>query len=170
MIPIGTYRARGTEAVLAETKNGDPQIAIDFVITQGEHEGQHLMWRGFFTEKTTNRTIESLEHCGWSGTDLTDLSGIDTNEVDLVVEHEEFTDQETGETRTSAKVRWVNAIGGISRLNPMEAATGKAFAAKMKGHILAHRAKKKGGGPARANGGSPPVDNTPMPGDDSIPF
>lgn len=176
LIPNGTYRARATKGLLTSTKEGKPQLAVDFVITQsGECEGRHVVWRGFFTEKTQIRTIESLEHCGWTGTDITDLTGIDANEVELVIEHEDYTNEE-GVTSTQAKVRWVNAIGGISKMEPMAEGAAKAFAATLKGHILGHRAAKNAKGGARNGGksggssGGPPVDDAPMPDDPSIPF
>lgn len=132
-IQDGTYRARAVGAALGETKGGKEQVAVEFeLLTDDLTPGQRITWFGYFTEKTTARTIESLRICGWTGSDLTDLEGIGANEVELVVENEEW------EGKTRAKVQWVNkAGGGLSLAAPLSADKAKAFAARMKGAVLA---------------------------------
>src|SRR4051794_18119735 len=106
MLKAGTYRARGVESDLGIAQTGKEQVFVKFAITSGPEEGQHVTWFGYFnTPENAKRTIESLRTCGWTGTDITELTGIDANEVELVVEHEEY----NGKTR--AKVRWINEIG-----------------------------------------------------------
>lgn len=131
LIPAGTYRARATEAQLGTTDTGKEQVAISFQLLTPGFEGQHLPYYGFFTEKALEVTVKALRACGWQGVDLSDLSGIDANEVNLVVEHEEY----NGVTR--AKVRWVND-GSVGLLkNVLGDAERKSFAQRMRGAIAA---------------------------------
>lgn len=136
MIEEGVWKARACEGTLAYTSKGNDQIAVDFVLLEGPNEGHHITWYGYFTDETWERTIESLRHMGWGGSDLSDLSGIESNEVRLVIEHEPDLQ---GEYR--ARVKWVNSLGGIAVKDRMDNGQSKAFAAKMRGRILALGAK-----------------------------
>lgn len=180
MINEGRYKARGVEAALGFTGTGKEQVAILLEITEGEHAGDRITWYGFFTEKTTERTFESLRALGWSGDDLADLASTSANEVSIVVEHEE-----DNEGTPRARVRWINGGGGIAMRDTMDAGAAKAFAARMKGQAIASRQRAKPGAPP-ANGRSAPPstqrtpapaprgaaahDDAPPPGDDDIPF
>lgn len=137
----GTYKARTLSGGLGYTSKGTEQVGIDFQITEGPHEGQHITWYGFFTDKTADRTIESLRICGWEGDDLCDLTGIEKNEVELVIEAEDYTDSRTGEIKTGSRVRWVNRIGGsgFSMRDAMDATQAREFAARMRGRVVALR-------------------------------
>jgi len=174
MIPEGHHRARAVDGALGYTQAGNEQLAVSFQLLDGELQGQRITWYGYFTEKTTERTFESLEHCGWQGDDLSDLTGIDRNEVVLVIEHE------TGDDGVErARVRWVNAAAGIAMKDRMEPGDAKAFAQRMRGQLVARRAAK-GQAPAatrqaqpRANAQprrEPPLRNSPAPESDDIPF
>ena len=146
MIDEGIYRARAVEGALGYTSNNTEQVAVDFAITEEGHENQRITWYGFFTEKTVETTLKSLRAMGWAGDDLSDLSGIDANEVYLDIQHEE--DQE-GNLR--ARVRWVNATaGGLALKTRMDEGAAKAFAERMKGHVLAQK-NRPNGSPAAAS-------------------
>jgi len=74
MIPKGTYRARATEAEFGFTNTGTEQVAVLFeVVEDGEFQGERITWFGFFTDATSERTIQALRVCGWAGDDLGDL-------------------------------------------------------------------------------------------------
>jgi hypothetical protein len=175
MIDEGTYRARGVEAALGYTANEKEQVAVEIeLIDDGEHGGKRLTWYGFFTDKTTETTLKALRTLGWAGDDLSNLAGIDANEVDVVIAHEE--DQE-GHLRV--RVRWINALGsgGLQLKTRMDEGQAAAFAERMKGHVLAAKARTVGS-PARAaaNGGRPPPTGAAAakggapPDSDDIPF
>lgn len=132
MIEEGSWKARACEGTLAYTNGGNDQIAIDFALLEGPDIGAHITWYGYFTDDTFERTIESLRLMGWGGTDLSDLEGIDSNEVRLVIAHEPDLQ---GELR--ARVKWVNGLGGIAVKSRMDAGASAAFAQRMKGRILA---------------------------------
>jgi hypothetical protein len=166
----GTYRARAVSGGLGYASNGTEQLGVDFMITEGPNEGQHVTWWGYFTEKTADRTIESLRIMGWQGDDLCDLTGIDQNPVDLVIEAEEYEDKRTGEIRSVGKVRWVNRAGGLTIKDAMSPAQAREFAARMRGKVVAL------GGPRKPVAAPPPVRRPPAAPaaqpmvDDDIPF
>jgi hypothetical protein len=143
MIPEGRYKARGCEAKLAYTSAGAGQVAVDLVITEEESEycGQHRTWYGSFTDKSTDRTLQSLRLLGWDSDDLSQLTGIDQHDVWVTIAHEEY----EGEIRDRAA--FINASAGLAVKTPMEEGDAKAFAERMKGHVLAHKAKSGGGSP-----------------------
>lgn len=169
LIPKGKYAARAEHWKLSETgagtANAKEQIAVEFKFT--DPALGTILWFGFFTELTFERTVESLRHMGWKGNDVSELNtpqaDLNANEVQLVVDHEEY----KGVTR--AKVRWVNAIGGIAIVAPLGADKMPAFVQRMKGAILAMEQKAKASG---AVPGSPPLPPpTPPSGKDAdIPF
>lgn len=165
MMEPGTYKARAIEGALGLTSTESEQVAVRFAITQGPHQGDEITWYGFFTEKTIDRTLESLRYMGWAGDDLSELNGIDKNEVSLVIEHEER--DFNGEMKTVARVRWVNSGGGGLK-NKLEGAPLKAFAARMKGHVVAQR-QKMGLPNATAPRARATGNDAPPPSDDDAP-
>jgi hypothetical protein len=146
MIDEGTYRARGVEGELSYAETGNEQVAVLFAITEEGFEHQMITWYGYFTDKTEESTLKALHTMGWEGDDLSDLTGIDRNEVYLVIVHEEGQD---GQTR--ARVRWVNATPGrLALKNRMDEGQKAAFAERMRGKVLAQKARMAGS-PAAAN-------------------
>jgi hypothetical protein len=139
----GTYRAKAVSWDLGETDNKNEQIAVEFEILTPDAEMPRLTWYGFFTEKTWERTIESLRYMGWEGDDLGNLSALGTNEVDLVVDEEEY----NGKVQT--RVRWVNRPGGLNLKAPMSPERRVAFAAQMRSKIRGLEASKGQRAPAQ---------------------
>jgi hypothetical protein len=134
MLDAGTYRARAVQWGLGETKAGKEQVAVEFVILDVDGTpGQHITWYGHFSEAALPLTVAALRACGWAGLDLSVLEGLDTNEVELVIEHDTY------EGKTNAKVRFVNVprTGGALLKAPLDDAKKKAFAARMRGAIAA---------------------------------
>jgi len=130
----GTWKARAVDAQLGG-EGGKEQIAVMFQFTEGAHQGKHITWFGHFTEKTVDRTIESLRHCGWNSDSLADLSGLGDEEVLLVVEDEEY------EGKWRSRVRWVNRQSKLALKNPMDASQVAAFAARLRGKTVASKQK-----------------------------
>ena len=125
IIPEGKYAAVARQHKLGETSNGKEQIGIMFEIIRGPQAGRNVLWRGFFTEKTWERTLESLRFCGWKGDDLSNIGEL-PYEVEIDVEHENYRD------KTFARVAWVNRRGGVAMQNPLEGNALREFAAAMK--------------------------------------
>lgn len=148
-----TYRAKAKSAALGESSKGNEQVAVEFqVLTEGASHDT-LIWYGYFTDATVDRTIQSLRYMGWEGDDLSNLQGIDKNEVDLVVE------DETYEGQTFAKVQWVNKPGGLALKAPLSPERAQSFAAKMRERIKA----------IDAAGGKRATSSAPKPQQQSVP-
>jgi hypothetical protein len=156
MLPKGYYTARAVSGEFGYSSNkGTEQVAVEFEILDEAHAGERIHWMGFFTDKTTDRTMESLRICGWRTDDVTDLQGIGDNQVQLVVDHEEY------DGKVLAKVQWVNRIGGGFKMgSTMSEAQKKAFSARMRGAAV----KSRSAAPP-ANGSDKPKDNS-----DDVPF
>jgi hypothetical protein len=130
----GTFQVRAVEAALGLAGNGTEQVAVLFeVIEEGEHKGKRITWYGYFTDAALARTIESLRHAGWQGADLGDLSTIGSAECSIVVDWESY------EGSDHLRVKWVNAggSGGLALKTRMDEAAKRAFAARMKGRVIA---------------------------------
>lgn len=179
LLPAGTYRAKATDWKLGFTEKQDPQLGINFEILQdGPYKGWNTSKFLYFTEKTFDRTIESLRYLGWTGEDMDELQnrggGLDKNEVSIVVEHETY------EGKTRAKVSWINRVGGVVMNRAMAPEDVVSFAAKIKQKIRAadirrQASEKSRGQPMQAPAPEPnraPV-QPPKPegmNDDDIPF
>jgi hypothetical protein len=164
------YKARAIDWGLGETANGKEQVAVQFEILTPDADIHYIAWHGYFSDKTYERTIESLRICGWTGVDLTDLTGVNANEVSLVIEDDEW------EGKVRPKVKWINRLSSLALRAPMSGDKLKSFAASMRDKIKAHDAA--GGTPKPktqprqsappphigATGGPPPIS------DDDIPF
>jgi hypothetical protein len=128
------YKAKAAEWALGETASGKEQVAVAFNILTPDAQENRLTWYGYFSDGAVDRTLESLRICGWQGDDLTDLTGLDANEVELVVEDEEYPE---GSGKWRAKVQWVNRSGGLALKAPLAGDKAKAFAASMRERIRA---------------------------------
>lgn len=181
------YAARATSTPIAfgMSNNNNTEIAVEFEILEDAFAGETITWVGHFTDKTAERTIESLQIAGWQGDDLSDLAGQPGSqmlpaEVSLTVEGEEY----DGQWRP--KVQWVNRPGGgkFKFKNEISGADLKAFSAQMRNTVKAVRAaggaprkpSGSGGGSSRNSGYSgranSPRDRNdiPPPSDNDIPF
>jgi len=136
MIEPGYYKAKAVSAALGYTNNGTEQVAmlVDMIDT-----GSQMTWYGYFTEKTTDRTLESLMIAGWDGESLVAFEGLGTEEFVAVVEEDNY----NGESRT--RISWINRArsGGPKLNNPMDDVQLQNFAQKMKGRAMALRNKSK---------------------------
>ena len=158
----GKVKARAREWGLDVSKNGKDQVVVLFAYVGEDGEEHMIRWYGFFTEATTDRTLDSLRYCGWTGDDLSNLEGLDANEVELVLEEEEY------EGKLNTKVKWVNGPSRFELKNPMNQAQAKSFAERMRGKVVAH--KQKAGGGAAPRGTTKRRDEFADDGQDTIPF
>ena len=131
MMKPGKYIAKARSGRLAHTGTGREQIALDCATVD---TGETITWYGLFGdepvtdagETITDLTFKALRVFGWKGNDLTDLAGIENNEVELVVVHEEW------KGKVSSKVKFVNKPGGMGLKSPMSDAQATKFSASMK--------------------------------------
>ncbi len=166
MIPEGMYLARGMSMSDGKSKDkGTLGITVVFLVTQdGPQKGQMLEWTGWLTEKSKDRTAQSLVLCGFDGTDP---ETIKKNEVLLVVEHEALPpdpNNPSAPERKRARVSWVNdpARGGAGMV-PLDGTERAQVMSDLRGLIFAKREemnkKAAAGGDTSfnygANGGAP---------------
>jgi hypothetical protein len=158
-IPNGTYRGKAIPDShrLGRSKNkGTEQSEVEFELTQEGFTGTRITWVGYYTERTEDRTLESLRHAGWTGDDLaaSPLPGLGSTEVDLVIENEEY------DGKTRSKVAFVNKPGGIAMGVPMDDVQRRSFADRMRAKIAL---QKNGAGTATpSSGGAKTTDDLPF--------
>ena len=149
-ISNGKYSAKAVgQCVLgASAKKGTPFIELYFEIQDGENKGARVKWTSYLSDNTSERTLESLYTCGWSGDDLGEfadggLHGLGTNLVSITVELEDFT-TDAGETRASPRVRWVNPAGGtLNQACAMPEGVAAELGARMRGLAMAVKSRAK---------------------------
>jgi hypothetical protein len=199
MIPEGIYAAA---VVPVETPHGSLSIqfgpptpnspfsaALSFEIINGPCSGQRMTAFLYFGDKagksgktTFERSIESLRICGFTGDDLDKFSDQHPDqEVSLTVKHEVYTNPQTGEKKTTAKVAWINSpMRGFVIEAPLATSDLRKFSAQFKGALKrmppvvtrkAERQAPSAAPPADDGGGwsgndqlPPPDDNGPVPG------
>lgn len=163
LTPKGKFPAKAVEWKLAETKGGREQVVVDFKFT--DPQLGNILWFGFFTDLTFERTVESLRYMGWTGTDVLELdtpqANLNANEVELVVDHEEY------EGKWRAKVKWVNRKGGVDIAAPLAVEKRASFAQRMKASILSMELGKPKGPPTSAKTPPPPAQTGSL---DDVPF
>lgn len=125
MSRAGKHYGRATDWMFGKSSTGKEQIAVRFRLEGGPHDGDHIVWYGFFTDQTAERTIESLRFCGWAGDNIVEIDAL-PNLVQLVVE------EDTYDGRTRDRVRWINRIGGPLVRDQLEGAELADFARRMK--------------------------------------
>lgn len=151
----GHQKARAREWALGRAGTGTEQVAVDFELVE---TGEHITWYGSLSDKAFDRTIESLRHCGWEGDDLSDLAGLNTNEVSLDIDWDDY----NGERRL--RVNWVNRPGGVALKDQMSNDEARAFALRMKSRIASIGKTPKPRQPAAA------PKKPPTNGNDDLPF
>jgi hypothetical protein len=138
---FGIFKARavlGTEQ-FGETSNGHPQLALMFRMKIDDHGStQEASTFLIFSPESAPYSYERLRACGWEGNDLTDLKGVDKNEVDLKIWEDSY------QGKPQVKVEIMGG-GKVTMAKPLSK---EAFAAKVKALT--------GGGGAPATGGSRP--------------
>jgi hypothetical protein len=137
MIKPGKYKARARSWEPRISKKGNKYLEVTFVID----DATSIVWRGTFTDKTLETVLASLRVCGWNGHDFMYFEGLDTNEVELVIQ-----DETDDRGRTGPRVRWINALGTRSAGELDEAAMDD-FAAELQ--IMVEATKKPSEGRER---------------------
>lgn len=92
-VPAGRYQGRavaGSEQY-GETSNRNDQIVLELQLPE---IGQNVSTFLVFSEKATPYSIRKLRACGWTGSDLSKLDGIDRNVVAVEVKYEMYNGEE----------------------------------------------------------------------------
>lgn len=149
LIPAGRYLARAVDSVLGKTSKGSEQLAITFQIVAPEsYEGRQLVYYGYFTDKTVDKTLEALENTGWDGESIVHPIGVGSIDSSIVVEHEA---DDKGQMR--ARIRWVNRPGGAAVKEKLDVSDAMALEQRLKGKMLARKQQAQ----AHSNGGGDDV-------------
>lgn len=85
-IPAGYYPGRaiaGSEQY-GRTSGGHDQIVLDLDIPS---LGRKLTTFLTFSDASAQYSLDRLRACGWAGDDVTNLAGIDANEVDIGIKY-----------------------------------------------------------------------------------
>lgn len=100
-------------------KKGTEGIEIAFAVLGNDGKENYVIWTGWLTVDTVERTKDSMMICGWNKDMTTNSDGVFThpnalNKVDpvsLTLETENYTN-EKGEARSKTKVAFINRLGG----------------------------------------------------------
>lgn len=128
MIEEQTVKAHPNSFVHASPQGKTPSVNVLFDLIDGPNQGDQITAYLYLSDKTEQRTCESLLHCGWTGKDFKNLPGFGTKDVYLVIEHDTY------EGKTSAKVKWVNSgtrTAGVKDEDRMQDREIKGFAQRM---------------------------------------
>lgn len=178
LIPEGSYTARAVgEVQYGVTKSGGDYVRLSLSVQAGE--GQRIMSRDlFFTEKTAERSVESLRHLGWTGNELNLLAvgtdGLGDRDASVDVEHEDYTYTPEGESEQRtvrvAKITWINAAGGAKVFAPMGEGQRKAFGARFKALAMKVKPTAAPAGTKPAASAQRPANGRPAPASDMPPI
>lgn len=164
----GIVRGKAVDYVWAESpEKGTRYANVRFRIIGGEHDGKLVPWQAYVTANTQERVIESFMACGctFDDDDITNLDGIDRNEVELDVGIERWNDKKTGEPKERSRVNWVNGSGGVPEDQRLDERKKSQFAQQMKGALKTLKRKSPASPNAPAGNG-----RSQQQGDDDIPF
>ncbi len=161
----GTYRAQAIKgsAKLGYSNKGTEQVGVQLAMldADGVETDYTIGWYGYFTDATFERTIESLRNLGWQGDDLRDLSTVGSKPCEIVVDFEEY------EGKRSLRVKFINSAGRrtVAMKNEMDASAAAAFAARMRGQVIAANGGKatRTATPSRPAAGAAPAARTALP-------
>lgn len=118
LIPTGQYKARATKnwALSESSQKGTPYVHLELeILAEGHYQGRLVYKDLWLTDGAWEYSLKDLRTCGWTGTDISDLTGVEANEVNVTIEHEAMTDKESnpltdddGRVKMRARVRWIN--------------------------------------------------------------
>lgn len=105
-IEKGSHEARPVSFQFGKSaKKQTEMVSVMFAFVGGPNDGKRMIWNGYFTDATAERTLESLEHCGWDGDDVREMKGFGSKNVELVIDEEAGTNGEM-----YPRVQWVNKL------------------------------------------------------------
>lgn len=146
IVAAGNYTGKGygVPELGESTEKKTPYVRVAIQIQGGEFDGRIVNRDLYFSEKATPRTMESLRTlgCTFPGNAIDDFTGYGSTTVNFTVEHESY--EKDGETKTVAKIGFINSTGGINAAAKMDDAQRAAFRAKMMGTVAASGGAKNG--------------------------
>jgi hypothetical protein len=111
MIKAGRFKARaikGSEQYAESGSNKTLTVALDLQVKELEQSVTTFL---YCSPAAYPYSVAKLRACGWKGDDITNLEGVDANEVDIDIE------METYEGKSRPKVNILDGGGGKVRLD-----------------------------------------------------
>lgn len=135
----GKFLAKVADYGVDTTKTGKSYVAIWF-----EVEGAGTVrWRGWLTEKTIEKTLETLALCGLKGDLLAvadgPVSGALDKDIQVQIDVVKSKDKEGKDTKYT-EVRWVNRVGG-AKFDRAMASKGKEKLSEFQGKWIGIKEK-----------------------------
>jgi hypothetical protein len=126
-IEKGFYKGRAIKGAeqYGTSSKGNDQIVIDLDL--GEHGQVSTVLN--FSDAAAPYAVQRLRALGWKGDDITNLQGIEINEVDVRVFYETY----EGKERMKAEIS--TGGGRIKLETPMDPRAKSAFGARMKAFL-----------------------------------
>lgn len=168
----GKYIGRVVDYGIGTTKNGDPQVMVQFRFEDSDHKTQQMTWFGSLKQGQEGKkapreiTIDALLACGLATDEIESLANgpqgcalDEERDVQLTIEEE--TDDK-GKVRS--KIRWINIPGGAAFRDKLsfQDARIKLGALNLKGDVKFRRQQT-----GITNTHKPPTDTAPH---DDLPF
>jgi hypothetical protein len=116
-IKTGIYKGRAIDPVkggyveqaYGKSKSGIPELLLRVEIPA---IGRVLTTPMYFSLEAAPHSVSRLRACGWRGEDLADLTGVDTNEIDVDVSYRVWSQAEGGDGSMKLKVQILSGGGG----------------------------------------------------------
>ena len=156
-IKAGVYKGSGVAGSeqYGRTPNGTDQIVLELAIPELERNVQTFL---YCSEKALPFTIERLRALGWDNDDITNLSGIDKNEVSIDVHYEAY---DKGDGSGPKQQMRVNILSGGGRVQIEQFVDSDKRAFKARVAAMMGKKPEAGGGNGFPFGANEPPTNPP---------
>lgn len=105
-IKPGNYTLRPLRCVVTATKAGDPQLAVELVHVEGEHESKEdVVYLSLKSDDHAERSANTLRTCGWTGEDIFDVAFPENARVTGV-----YQDDQDQNGNPVVRLRWINPV------------------------------------------------------------
>jgi hypothetical protein len=134
-IKTGIYKARAIDPVkggyveqaYGKSKSGIPELFLRVEISS---IGRVLTTPLYFSAEAAPYSVSRLRACGWKGEDLSDLTGVDANEIDVDISYKIWSQADGGDGSSKLKVQILSggsgAFGSSNPVSPREFAASVA--------------------------------------------
>lgn len=187
LLTEGVFKAKPVKGVLMESKNGNLQYGVQFLLLEGPDSGKHISWWGGFKGEGFKYTTGTLGILGWDKKAPLE-TWQPTNQVMLVLVRDTIpavapspSNPNGKPAQPTTRVKYVNSLDGSGAGNGLEKLALKGDKLKSaSATIMARLAAGEGGDDAGADSSSntggdanafdPNVGGGNASGDDDLPF
>ena len=140
----GHFEAIISDHALAEAKKGTASVKFRLtanknILTGEDIQPEAVFFDAWLTDTAFDGTMKTLsDSLGWTGNDFNDFNGTGKfvgMKVCIVCE------EETYENKIRTKVKFMNNINRVPRINPMDSGKVRNLAESLKGKAMAYRQK-----------------------------